>query len=287
MEDLEQQATHMLEDAATNCVPRPCNELDWDEIVKVSDFDVIEAARCQAKVAGPDTPFVPDVFNTHKAIALASYRRVAGGASVTAAVSNYMSQARSTSNWIGQYLQTAPAELRTQTAVRAITWLTRTLDVLGETDLDGWAANNGIDWRYPGCGLMLRGKIDLLQVSGGLHRGVIVATSPSEAFNDKVAFLAALFGLSRRRELDEIVVLIHSTGERLTVEPSSLYPQGLVAAQRAANGVSRRTSGPHGLNRSAAHFTCQSCHWHEDCEERAEATRGPEIRGGVRLRLNR
>lgn len=287
MSGIETEAVERLAGAASKCPDRPCNELEWDEIVKVSDFHVLEAARCQAKVAAPDPPFKADIFNTYKTIALGAYPSAARGASPTAAVSEYMKRARDGSNWIGAFLRSAPSAVRVQTAVRAITWLTRTLGVLGDEEPARWSAGKALDWRYPGYGLMLRGKVDLVQATGAERRGVVVSTSPSEAFDDKAAFVTALFALSTGRELDELLVVVHSTGERLSVAPNGLLRQGLIAAQRAAEGVSRRAAGPDGLVRVAAHFTCESCHWRDGCDEHAASLRGPVIRGGVRLKVKR
>ena len=282
-QELKQAVIQALTPSALNCQERECNQLEWDEVVRVSDFDVTQASCCQAKVAGPADPFVADIFKTYRAIALRAAQRLKGPSPVTTAVSTVMKKARGTSDWIGKYLDTSAETVRIQTATHAVSWLTRTSELLETSDFSGFRADQNLEWRYPGYGLMLRSKIPLVDGRDGAAIPVLVTTSPSEAWDDAVAYAALLWRLARTDPSDHLAVLIHSTGERFDLAIDPLLERGLAAATRAALAVSRRGSGPDGLGRVPSFFTCQSCAWSDSCVERDEAENRPSVRGGIRL----
>ena len=280
--DLQDRLLAALDDAAAHCPAEPCRSADWSEIVKVGDFHVRESAFCPASLAAPEPPFEADMFKTFKTIALDSLADVKQGMMVRAAVSETMRTARDGDGWYSDFLRSAPESVRVQTAVRATTWLTRTIEVLGTDDLRGWSIGTRIDFRHPDVALMLQGKFDL-DIGG--HRLVAAATSPSKAEIDTVAYLTLLWRVVRSKDPDEVLLAVHSTGMVESYSPSLLHERGVEVAARAASAVSRRGFGPEDLPRTPAYFTCQSCAWRDDCEERLEHEASSKVRGGIRLAL--
>jgi|GEM_PF-5649437 len=171
---------------ADECPTADCNDLAWDEIVHVSDFSVAEAMHCQAKLAGPEAPFEPDIFKTFKAVALRSVRYLDDVASPREAVSRCMIDLREERDWIGNYLHDLDPGVRVQIATRAVTWLSRTLDVLGRDDVGRFRTADPVQWRYPGRGLKLAGKLDLVQGAASGQVPHIVIPSRSDANDAKV-----------------------------------------------------------------------------------------------------
>lgn len=271
---------------ADECRSADCNDLAWEEIVHVSDFHAAEAMHCQAKLAGPEAPFEPDIFKTFKAIALRSVRYLDDVASPREAVSRCMIELRDEHDWIGNYLRDLDPGIRVQIATRAVTWLSRTLDVLARDDVASFRTAEPVQWRYPGRGLKLSGKLDLVRGSASGQVPHIVIPSRSDANDAKVAFLATLWCASTRQIPSEVVVLAHATSERYSVTPDDLFARGIEAARQATQAIVRRGQGPARLHRSPGHFTCRGCSWRGDCTEHAAYQRTPPVRGGVRLRMD-
>lgn len=283
--DLERVLIEVLEPAALNCHDQDCRSLEWEDIVRVSDFDVSQASWCQAKVAGPPEPFAADIFKTYRAIGLRAAKHVTADSSPTSAVSAVMKNSHHVKDWIGDYVRASPESVRIQTATRAISWLTRTAEMLGTDDLADYRFDQNFDWKYPGHGLMLRTKVPLVGYANDASTPVLVTTSPSPAWDDSVAFTVLLWSLVVKRSSDHALILAHSTGERLEIEIDSLLERGIAAATHAALAVSQRDVGPEGLDRSPSFFTCQSCAWHHPCVQRQESEDRPPVRGGIRLGL--
>ncbi len=275
-----------LAEAADACRHADCNDLDWGEIVHVSDFAVGEAMRCQAKLAGPESPFEPDIFKTFKAVALRSVRYLDDVASPREAVSRCMRDLREERDWIGNYLHDVDLGVRVQIATRAVTWLSRTLDVLGRDNVGNFRTADPVQWRYPERGLKLAGKIDLVHGVAGGQVPHIVIPSRSEANDAKVAFLTTVWCASKRHIPAEVVVLAHATGERYSVAPSDVFAHGIEAAASATRALAQRGQSPDGLQRSPSHFTCGGCAWRDDCPDFAAHQLMPPMRGGVRLALD-
>ena len=284
--ELEQELIDVLDDVVASCVDGECRDLDWDDIVHVSDFHVAEAQRCQAKVAMPDEGFEPHIFNTFKTIALRSMQYVDRETSPTAAVSMYMRAERTNgaaNDWIGTYLRSAGAAERVQTASRAVTWLARTIDVLETDDVSHMRWSQKVEWRFPGKGLRLNGKVDLVTGSASARVPHIVIPSRSAAHEARVAFLALLWALTNRSVPEHVVVLTHATGVRSRVAPEDLFHLGIEGARLAALALAQQGRGPDGLSRTPSFFTCQECDWSNDCAEWSAHQAAPPVRGGIRL----
>jgi len=284
--DLGTALVEALEPVTANCHVQ-ARGLSWEDIVRVSDFDVAQASWCQASVAGPPEPFAPDMFKTYKAIALRAARHLTGDSTPTALVSTVMQNLQSSQDWLGDYVRGVPVSVRIQTATRAVSWLTRTAELLGTDDLTHFRCDQNLEWRYPGYGLQLKTKIPLVRSDDELSVPVLVTTSPSTSWDDSVAFSLLLWALSVQRSADHALIIVHSTGERTEVEIDALLERGIDAAARAALAVSQRSSGPDGLRRTPVFFTCQSCAWHDSCAERHESASRPPVRGGIRLGSSR
>jgi hypothetical protein len=280
--DLRTALIEALEPVTANCHAQH-RGLAWEDVVRVSDFDVAQAAWCQASVAGPPEPFVPDIFKTYKAIALRAAKHLTGGSTPTALVSTVMQDLQSSQDWLGDYVRAAPASVRIQTATRAISWLTRTTELLGTDDLTHYRCDQNLEWKYPGYGLQLKTKVPFVRSDHGLSVPVLVTTSPYTSWDDSVAFSMLLWALAVQRSADHAVIIVHSTGERSEIQIDALLERGIGVAAHAALAVSQRDSGPEGLQRTPVFFTCQSCAWHDSCTERSESASGPPVRGGIRL----
>jgi hypothetical protein len=283
--ELEGALIEALGPAALNCPDQDCRSLQWDDIVRVSDFDVTQASWCQAKVAGPPEPFAADIFKTYRAIALRAAKHLTADSSPTSVVSAVMKNLPGSRDWLGEYARTSPTSVRIQTATRAVSWLTRTAELLGTDSLADHRFDQNFDWKYPGHGLMLRTKVPLVSYANDASTPILVATSPSRAWDDSTAFTVLLWSLVVKRSSDHALVLVHSTGERIEIEINSMFERGIEAAARAALAVSQRDIGPDGLDRSPSFFTCQSCAWHDPCTQRQESEDRPPVRGGIRLGL--
>jgi hypothetical protein len=279
---LKAETIAALGSAAARCANEECRFLAYENVVQVNRFDVREAAFCQAKVAGPDK-FDPDIFTTFRTVALkACGGELAESASIVAAVSSAMKAARDEDRWLGRYLTEAPAAVRVQIASRAVTWLTRTLDLLDQPHFSGWQPNVAWEWSYPGRGLKLRAPTDLVVPGEGVP--VYVVPGTDDGSKDEVAFGILVWCLHHRRLPSEARVAVHSTGRVHTVAPGDLLERGIVATQRTAEAVTRRSTGPDELARHPSYFTCQGCAWANDCGERLTATASrPAVRGGVRM----
>ena len=284
--ELEQDLIGVLDDAVASCADGECRDLDWDDIVHVSDFHVAEAERCQAKVAMLDDEFEPHIFNTFKTIALRSMQYVDRETSPTAAVSMYMRAERNNgaaNDWIGTYLRSAGAAERVQAASRAVTWLARTIDVLETDDVSHMKCSQKVEWRFPGKGLRLNGKVDLVAGAASARVPHIVIPSRTSAHEARVAFLALLWTLTNRSAPEHVVVLTHATGVRSRVAPEDLFQLGMEGARLAALALVQQGRGPEGLSRTASFFTCRDCDWRDDCAEWSAHRALPPVRGGIRL----
>jgi hypothetical protein len=150
--ELERALIEALGPAALNCPDQDCRSLQWDDIVRVSDFDVTQASWCQAKVAGPPEPFAADIFKTYRAIALRAAKHLTADSSPTSVVSAVMKNLPGSRDWLGEYARTSPTSVRIQTATRAVSWLTRTAELLGTDSLADHRFDQNFDWKYPGHG---------------------------------------------------------------------------------------------------------------------------------------
>lgn len=286
--ELEQAVISALGEVAERCVDGDGRNLEWDEIVHVSDFHVGESLACEAKLASPDEGFEAAIFNTFKAIGRRSMQYLDQAGTPTEAVSLSMRNDRKNSggrDWIGDYLLGADLTERVQVATRAVTWLTRTLDVLGPDGVAGMRADQKVDWWFPGRGLRLNGRIDLVAGTGTARIPHIVVPSRSAAWEAKVGFLTLLWCL-RNPVPDRVEVLVHASGERYSVQPEDVVEQAIEQARITTHALSHRETGPLDLARTASFFTCAGCAWQEDCVEHAALAELPSVRGGIRLATN-
>ena len=283
--ELEQAVIGALGEVAERCVDGDGRKLEWDEIVHVSDFHVGESLACQAKLASPDEGFEAAIFNTFKTIGRRSMQYLDQAGTPTEAVSLSMRNDRKNSggrDWIGDYLLGADLAERVQVATRAVTWLTRTLDVLGPGGTAGMRADVKVDWWFPGRGLRLNGRIDLVAGTGSARLPLIVIPSRSVAWEARVGFLTLLWCL-RNPVPDRVEVLVHASGDRYSVHPDDVVEQAIEQARIATHALLHRESGPLELPRSASFFTCASCIWRDDCTEHTSLAKLPAVRGGIRL----
>lgn len=288
---------------AERCAVGDADRMPSYRVLQVSDFEVETASRCQAKLAGPPEPFE---FGIHTAVRAMAHRAIPlldGPESVVAAMAAAM---RATiddrDDWLGPHLGRATRATRAQIAVRATTWLSRTMQLTGRDRFPGWSAGQRLVWTYPQRALRLRATVDLMPPPADGSGPVMVVPSPSDARDAKVAFAALLWAATRpgrsgaqdeRSDAEdaedvanvEIEVVAHATGQRTRTPIAALVEAGLDAAERAATGLVQRSTGPEGLDRSPAYFTCDGCAWFDDCEPRRLADEAAaSIRGGVRLR---
>ena len=206
-----------LAEPALRCEDGEVRDLDRNRVVRVSDYEVGTASRCQAKAAAMPSAFEPTIFTTSRAVALRSMRWLRRKGSVVEAVGHTMRHARQADHdpsdgspapdvdWLGENLSDpllAPIDVRVRIAARATTWLTTTLDVLGVDDpkqTQGWRFDIRPRWRYPGRGLALDGRVDLALPVPGNHTPVFVLSSLHPAVLDQAAFNICLWTINQRR----------------------------------------------------------------------------------------
>ncbi len=302
---LTMELSDRLTEAALRCEEGEVRDLDRNQVVRVSDYDVGTAARCPAKAAGMPLQFEPSIFTTNRAVALRSMRWLRRAGSVIDAVGHTMRHARrapgSTNadgstpdvDWLGEYLADpvlAPLDVRIRIAARATTWLTTTLDVLGVEDprrTQGWRYDIRPRWRYPGRGLALDGRVDLSLPVVGNHTPVFVLSTLHPAVLDQAAFNICLWTINQRKAPDEVLVVELPTASLHRLATDELFDRGIDAAGRAADAVTSRSPGaiapPPALSRTPSSFTCVECAWAADCEDKAEFDRRPARRGGIQL----
>ena len=83
-----------LTEPALRCDEGEVRDVAWEEVVRVADFDVATAARCQAKAAAIPSDFEPNIFTTSRAVALESVQAYRATGSVVEAVSRSMRRLR-------------------------------------------------------------------------------------------------------------------------------------------------------------------------------------------------
>jgi len=299
---LESEFADRLAEAALRCEDGEVRDLERSQVVRVSNFDVQTAARCQAKAAAPPSEFEPSIYTTSRAVALRSVRGLRRSGSVVGAVSEAMRQIRRADqhpqdttepDWLGLYLSDetlAPIDVRVRIAARAVTWLTTALEVLEATDPNAsrrWRHDIRPRWRYPGRGLALDGRVDLAIPFAGNFTPVFVVTSASPAALDETAYNVCLWSINQRRAPDEVVVVELPTATRHILEPEELFERGVAAAARAADAVILRSDvgSKHvaKLARQPSRFVCEGCAWAMSCDKKVEFDRQPIRRGGVQL----
>ena len=302
---LDVELADRLTESAFRCDDRDVRDLRRSEVVRVSAFDVGTAARCQAKAAVIPDPFEPGIFTTTRAVALRAVRWLRRTNSVVEAVSETMRQARRADrgpgdgpvpdeDWLGQYLEAAPVDVRVRIAARAITWLSTVLVALDVEDLSEtrrWRYDLPQRWRYPGRGLALEGKVDLAlpAVDGAApsFRPVFVVGGTHPAAMDQAAYNICLWTIKQRQPPYQVGLIELPTSSVHWFSPDDLYQQGLDAAARAAHAVTRRAGEPAAvdvdLTFNPAPFTCQGCARSPICQARSEAELLPVRKGGVRL----
>ncbi len=208
--DPNEMLTEALAEVAMTCVDGDPRSLKRNEVVEVTAFDLVEAARCQTRAAAPAPPFQADMFTTTKTLALRSIPGLRRTGSALAAVSTVMREAQraddgaADDDWLRRFLKESPIDVRSRVAARAAGWLTRTLEVLDVTDLyqtRSWRTNVPLRWDYPGRGLRLRAKVDLLvpdQRRPGVLLPIIVAQSGRIGLEDELGYLHLLWKSSRK-----------------------------------------------------------------------------------------
>jgi hypothetical protein len=296
---LTMELADRLAQPALRCEHGEVGDLDRSAVVRVSNFDVQTAARCQAKAAAPPDEFEPTIFTTSRAVALRSVRRLGRSGSVVAAVGETMRQIRRADqqpgehgeidlDWLGAYLfdeQAAPIDVRVRIAARAVTWLTTILGALGIDDLGEtrrWRHDIRPRWRYPGRGLALDGRVDLAVPVAGNFTPVFVLGGTHPAALDETAYNICLWTINQRRAPYEVVVVELPTASRHVLDPAELFDRGVASAARAAEAVTARPSAL-GLARSPSPFVCRDCHWAETCDAKARFDAQPTVKGGVQL----
>ena len=302
---LTMELADRLTEPALRCEEGEVRDLDRNHVVRVSDYDVGTAARCQAKAAAAPSEFEPSIFTTSRAVALRSMRWLRRTGSVVEAVGHTMRRARQADHdpsdgapapdidWLGEYLgdpALAPIDVRVRIAARATTWLTTTLDVLGVDDpkqTQGWRFDIRPRWRYPGRGLALDGRVDVALPIVGNHTPVFVLASLHPAVLDQAAFNICLWTINQRKPPDEVLVVELPTASLHRLAVDELFDRGVDAAARAAEAVTARTPGADEpivrLTRSPSDFTCSDCGWAAGCQAKSEFDRQPVHRGGIQL----
>lgn len=293
--ELTARLTEALGDLALGCAEGEARTLTWDDLTQVSAFDVRASALCQASVAAQ-----PEPFETHPALltrhlALTAGRRIhRTGGSPTEAVRAAMAEAMEAERWPGPWLREQPRDVRTLCATKAITWLGRTMDVLEVTDLRRWQFARDLNWSFPGRGLKLKAKLDLMRPDAV---PVVVATSTAPHAMDQVAFIVLLTLVNDLRPIDEAVVVVHSSGERISIDPDTMIDRGVEAARTALEAVLEQAiSGPDAvepplhLAARASLFGCRACpfvkcsHRHRPDDPNIDGDERPTVtRGGLRL----
>ncbi len=298
---LEAELADQLAEAALRCEAGEVRDLERSQVVRVTNFDVQTAARCQAKAAAPGSDFEPSIFTTSRAVALRSVRRLKKSGSVVAAVSDTMRHIRRAGHtpddgpgadldWLGEYLTdeaAAPIDVRVRIAARATTWLTTTLDVLGVDNLAAttrWRHDIRPRWRYPGRGLSLEGRVDLAVPVNGNFTPIFVVNSLHPAALQETAFNVYLWTINQRRSPFEVVVVDLPTASKRVFEPHDLFPDGAEAARVAAEAVTHRPAdSPGGLQQQAGPMVCSDCDWASTCEAKAAFDQAPVRKGGLQL----
>lgn len=267
--------TEALAAVAMTCVDGDPRTLKRSEIVEVTGFDITAAARCQAGAAAPPEPFQADLFTTTKTLALRSIPGLRRTGSALDSVSRVMREAQRSDDgaadddWLRRFLKESPIDVRARVAARAAGWLTRTLEILEVSDLQetrAWRTGIPLQWDYPGRGLRLRTKIDLL-IPDPEHPGVllpiVVASSGRVGLADELGFLHLLWKSTRRPvpnpgdqtqptptrrqarsasaiDLSQAIVVDHRQADLQRRSLDSLAEQGLAATVRAATAVTER-----------------------------------------------
>lgn len=293
-------------EAALQLPDTEVRELKYHEITFLSAYDIRTATICQASLAAPTPEFEtsPPLLTRH--LALSAGRRVHKfDGSLTAAMRNAMAEAMASERWPGPYLNEESRDVRALCASKAITWLNRTLDVLDVDDLRRWQFNRDLTWNFPGRGLKLKAKLDLLtppSANSPTPVPVLVVPNTAEESLNRVAFTLLLLLINDLRPIDEARIVVHASGEVLTVEPDALVDRAIDAATRALDAVVVRDSidrdyggdgghslrPPSHLDLAPGQFVCRDCAFVQ-CSRRYGAS--PEVdhgsamivRGGVRL----
>ena len=281
--ELESELIAALEPVALAC---PDGSFDWDTWVQIGEFEVGQAAWCQASVAGPDDDFVPAIYNTFKALARGAAPAVGRAGSVRAALSDYVGRARRGDEavplWLAEYLMGASTSELVATVRRAGTWLERTRTVLDVPDFDRYVVGDRRQWDHPADGLRLRATIDLVEEA--TSRPVLVFPSIDDARLSQAAYITMIHALRVRQAAPTVLVLAHSSGEVQEHDRADLWERAVAATVVAAEAVAARGAEPIGLARTASFFTCRDCHWHDGCDVRVAAEEvSPGIRRGIRL----
>lgn len=307
-----------LTEPALRCEEGEVRDLDRNLVVRISDYDVATAARCQAKAAALPTDFEPNIFTTSRAVALRSMRWLRRHGSVIDAVGHTMRHARGAveqaaepvdaqtarqpsdndgsgpeRDWLGEYLSdpiAAPIDVRVRIAARATTWLTTALDVLEVDDPQqtrGWRYDIRPRWRYPGRGLALDGRVDLALPVAGNHTPVLVLSTLHPAMLDQAAYNICLWTINQRKPPEEVLVVELPTAAIHRLATNELFERGIEAAARAAHSVTSRTPGATepdvDLKRTPSGFTCSGCSWASGCEDKVAFEQQPARRGGIQL----
>ncbi len=281
--ELELRLIDALEPVALQC---PEGRFDWDTSTVIADFDVGLASRCQAAASSAGDEFVPEVFNTFKAIAKGASRGVGPAGGVRAALQAYVAAARQGDNsvegWLADYLNDCDQALLVETMHRSATWLHRTAAVLGVEDFDRFSPGRRLAWDYPDRGLRLKGAVDFIEDDTNV--AVIVLPSLDDAHLDRVALIAVLYLLTVKSAPPVVRIVVHSTGESIERPIAGLADRAAAATVLTADAVAARGAGPDGLHRSASFFTCRGCEWADTCEvKQASEARQPQVRQGIRL----
>jgi hypothetical protein len=281
--EIELRLIEALEPVALAC---PEGRFSWKTGLRVSDYDVGLASRCQAAAAATDDGFVPAVFNTFKAIAKGAARAVGPTGGVRPALQAHVTAARrgdnSVDEWIADYLSSCDQAELVETMHRSATWLHRTAAVLGVADFDRFSQGRRLSWDFPDRELRLTGAVDLIEDDTNVP--VLVVPSLDDPRLDQAALNAVLYFLSVKAAASTVRVIVHSTGESIERPIEGIADRAIAAVGLAAQAVAARGTGPDGLHRSASFFTCRDCEWADTCEvkQAAEAQR-PQVRQGIRL----
>ncbi len=250
--DAHQALTDALAEVAMTCIDEDARSLKRHEIVEVTAFDVTGAARCQAWTAAPAAPFQADLFNTTKTLALRGIPGLRRTGSALDAVSTVMREAQRSDDgaadddWLRRFLKESPIDVRARVAARAAGWLTRTVEILGVTDLAetrSWRTSVTLRWDYPGRGLRLRAKVDLAvpdPARPGVLLPIMVAPSGRIGLDDELGFLHLLWKSSHRPVIDrgdttQSRPAVRATGSRSTLS----VDRAILVDHREANSEQR------------------------------------------------
>ncbi len=271
-----------LEPAAMRCPAAPFRD---KEATVVKDFAVQQAATCPT-MAGTPSEWAPmDVFKAFKTLAKLAAPLVGPDTAPRPAVSRYMSDLQKTQDpsWLAEFVFDDSDKFdRAVLASKAVSWLTRTREVLDLTAFRGWGVHDAVEWRYPDQGLILRANLDLTRPDGS---PVMVIPSAQISQLDKAAYIFLVASLGRRHIADRYEVVVHNSGRVLQLDPTQVLERGIAAATAAADALTAFRDGEVELARTPLFFACRDCAAFDSCEPGQHHLATPaESSAGIRLR---